>query len=139
VIKDVNRASFYATIPTTDLATMRRFYQDVLGLEVAREHPAGVAFRTGQTYLELYPTRTAGTGQHTLGTFEVEDIDSAVSALRARGLTFEEYDLPSLKTVNAVAELPGGVRVAWFKDPEGNVLGIVQPTLRTRLSTFPSS
>jgi catechol 2,3-dioxygenase-like lactoylglutathione lyase family enzyme len=139
MINDINRASFYATIPTTDLASMRRFYQDILGLEVAREHPAGVAFRTGQTYLELYPTRVAGTAQHTLGTFEVEDIEAAVTALRQRGLTFEEYDFPELKTVNGIAEFPGGTKVAWFKDPEGNILGIVQPTLRTRLSSFPST
>jgi catechol 2,3-dioxygenase-like lactoylglutathione lyase family enzyme len=139
MIADVNRASFCATIPTTDLAKARRFYEDVLGLDVAREHPAGVAFRTGQTYLELYPARAAGTAQHTLGSFEVDDIETAVAALRDRGVTFEEYDLPQLKTVNGIAELPGGVKVAWFKDPEGNILGIVQPNLRSRLTTFPPS
>jgi catechol 2,3-dioxygenase-like lactoylglutathione lyase family enzyme len=137
MIKDINRASFFATIPVTDLATTRRFYEDTLGLELAREHPAGVAFRTGQSYLELYPARAAGTAQHTLGTFEVEEIEAAVSALRERGVTFEEYDLPQLKTVNGIAELPGGTRVAWFKDPEGNTLGVLQPTRITRLTTFP--
>jgi catechol 2,3-dioxygenase-like lactoylglutathione lyase family enzyme len=139
MIKDISRASFCATIPTTDLASARRFYEDVLGLEVAREHLSGVAFRTGQTFLELYPTRTAGTAQHTLGSFEVEDIEAATSALRERGVTFEEYDFPGLKTVNGIAELPGGVKVAWFKDPEGNILGIVQPNLHSRLTTFPAS
>jgi predicted enzyme related to lactoylglutathione lyase len=138
VIRDVNRASFYATIPTVDLAAARRFYAEDVGLEVAREHATGVALRTGQTYLELYPSRTAGTAQHTLGTFEVEDIEAAVQALRERGVECEDYDLPGLRTVNGIAELPSGVKVAWFKDPEGNILGIVQPTLRTRLSTFPS-
>jgi catechol 2,3-dioxygenase-like lactoylglutathione lyase family enzyme len=139
VIKDVNRASFYATIPTSDLGASRHFYEDVLALEVAREHPTGVAFRTGQTYLEIYPSRTAGSAQHTLGTFEVEDIETTVQALRERGVVFEDYDLPGLQTVNGVAKVPSGVKVAWFKDPEGNILGIVQPTLRTRLSTFPDA
>jgi catechol 2,3-dioxygenase-like lactoylglutathione lyase family enzyme len=139
MIKDVNRASFYATIPTTDLAASRHFYEDVLALEVAREHATGVAFRTGQTYLEIYPTGRAGSAEHTLGTFEVEDIEAAVRALRERGVVFEEYDLPGLRTVNGIAKIPSGVKVAWFKDPEGNILGIIQPTLRTRLSTFPTA
>jgi catechol 2,3-dioxygenase-like lactoylglutathione lyase family enzyme len=139
MITDINRASFCATIPTTDLAKTRRFYEDVLGLDVAREHPGGVAFRTGQTFMELYPTKSAGTAQHTLGAFEVEDIDAAVATLRGRGVTFEEYDMPQLKTVNGLAELPGGTRVAWFKDPEGNILGIVQPNPRSRLTTFPKA
>jgi catechol 2,3-dioxygenase-like lactoylglutathione lyase family enzyme len=139
VITEVSRASFYATIPTADLAAARRFYEEVVGLEVAREHPTGVAFRTGQTYLELYPTTSAGSAAHTLGTFEVEDMEAAVESLRVRGVAFEEYDLPGLRTVNGIAELPSGARVAWFKDPDGNILGIVQPTMRTRLSTFPTT
>src|SRR5881409_341040 len=103
MIKDISRASFFATIPTTDLPTARRFYEEVLGLEVAREHPAGVAFRTGQSFLELYPARAAGTAQHTLGSFEVEDLEAAVSSLRERGVTFEEYDTPLFKTIDGVA------------------------------------
>jgi catechol 2,3-dioxygenase-like lactoylglutathione lyase family enzyme len=134
VIKDVNQASFHATIPTTDLTTARRFYEDVLGLKVVRAHESGVGFRTGQTYLELYPTSSAGSARHTLGTFEVDDIVAAVANLRERGVAFEQYDLPGLRTVEGIAEFPSGVRVAWFKDPDGNILGIVQPTARTRLA-----
>lgn len=109
--------------PTTDLPSTRRFYEEVLGLEVAREHPEGVAFRTGQSYLELYPTRRAGSAQHTLGTFEVEDINAAMSTLRERGLTFEGYDFPGLKTVNGVAVLPGGVTWLGSRTPTGTSLG----------------
>jgi catechol 2,3-dioxygenase-like lactoylglutathione lyase family enzyme len=139
LITDISRASFFANIPTTDLAAMRDFYERVLGLELAREHPGGVAFRTGQSYIELYRSPAAGQAQHTLGSFEVDDIDAAVAALRERGVAFEEYDLPELETVGGIALFPGGTRVAWFKDPEGNTLGIVQPTLTSRLVTFPAS
>jgi catechol 2,3-dioxygenase-like lactoylglutathione lyase family enzyme len=138
VITDISRASFFANIPTTDMAAMRDFYEHVLGLELAREHPAGVAFRTGQSYIELYPSPAAGMAQHTLGSFEVDDLEAAVATLRGRGVTFEEYDFPQLKTVAGIALFSGGTRAAWFKDPEGNILGIVQPTLTSRLVTFPA-
>lgn len=139
MITDIGRASFFANIPTTDMAAMRDFYEHVLGLELAREHPAGVAFRTGQSYIELYPSGAAGQAQHTLGSFEVDDIDAAVANLRGRGVTFEEYDFPQLKTVAGIALFPGGTKAAWFKDPDGNTLGIVQPTLQSRLTTFPAA
>jgi predicted enzyme related to lactoylglutathione lyase len=139
MIKDIDRASFFATIPATNHPETRRFYEEVLGLEVAQEHPAGVQFRTGQSFLALYKAPSAGTAQHTLGSFEVEDIEGAVAALRDRGVTFEEYDSGPLKTVHGIAELPGGSKMAWFKDPEGNILGVIQPSLATRLTTFPPS
>jgi catechol 2,3-dioxygenase-like lactoylglutathione lyase family enzyme len=139
MISDVNRASFFANVPVADLARAKRFYQDVVGLELVREHPAGVAFRTGQSFIELYPSQTAGAAAHTLGSFEVDDLDGAVSALERRGVTFEEYDMPGLKTDAGIAQMPGGTKVAWFKDPDGNILGIVQPSLQTRLVTFPKS
>ena len=137
MIKDIGRASFFATIPAVNHAETRRFYEETLGLDVAQEHPAGVQFRTGQSYLALYKAPSAGTAEHTLGSFEVEDIEAAVASLRERGVTFEEYDSPVVKTVNGIAELPGGSRMAWFKDPEGNILGVIQPSLATRLTVFP--
>ncbi len=138
MINDIGRASFFATIPATNHAETRRFYEQVLGLDVAQEHPAGVQFRTGQSYLALYKAPVAGTAQHTLGTFEVDDIEAAVKALRERGVTFEEYDSSQVKTVDGIADLPGGSKIAWFKDPEGNILGVIQPSQATRLTTFPS-
>jgi catechol 2,3-dioxygenase-like lactoylglutathione lyase family enzyme len=115
--------TFGATIPAKDLEGTRRFYEDVLGLEVLRENPAGIAYTSGDSILFLYPTEYAGTAQHTLGGFEVSDIKAAMADLRSKGVTFEEYDTPGLKTVNGVAEL-GGERAAWFKDPEGNILSV---------------
>jgi catechol 2,3-dioxygenase-like lactoylglutathione lyase family enzyme len=117
--------TFGATIPAKDLEGTRKFYENVLGLEMAREDPAGITYRAGDSTLFLYPTEFAGTAQHTLGGFSVSDIEAAVAELRAKGVTFEEYDMPGLKTVNGIAEL-GGEKGAWFKDPEGNILSVSQ-------------
>ena len=117
--------SFSTTIPAKDLDGTRKFYEGVLGLEVVMENPAGITYRSGDSVVSLYPTEFAGTAQHTLGGFIVDDVDAAVADLRARGVTFEEYDMPGLKTENGIAEL-GGERGAWFKDPEGNILSVFQ-------------
>jgi catechol 2,3-dioxygenase-like lactoylglutathione lyase family enzyme len=117
--------SFGATIPAKDLDGTRRFYEDVLGAHVVNEDPGGILYKAGDSYFSLYPTQFAGTAQHTLGAFMVRDVEAAMAALRAEGVTFEEYDMPGLKTVNGIAEL-GGERGAWFKDPEGNILSVVE-------------
>jgi catechol 2,3-dioxygenase-like lactoylglutathione lyase family enzyme len=119
--------SFGATIPAKDLQGTRRFYEDVLGLQVVQDDPAGILYRSGDSAVMLYPTEFAGTAQHTLGTFLVEDVDAAVADLRSKGVTFEEYDMPGLKTEGGIAEL-GGVKSAWFKDPEGNILALGELT-----------
>jgi catechol 2,3-dioxygenase-like lactoylglutathione lyase family enzyme len=117
--------SFGTTIPAKDLDGTRRFYEGVLGAQVVMEDPGGIIYRSGDSYFSLYPTEFAGTAQHTLGAFMVQDVEAAVADLRGKGVTFEEYDLPGVKTVNGIAEL-GGTRGAWFKDPEGNTLSVVQ-------------
>ena len=85
------------------------------------EDPGGIIYRSGDSDFSLYPTEYAGTAQHTLGAFMVGDVEAAVADLRGKGVSFEEYDLPGLKTVNGIAEL-GGIKGAWFKDPEGQHL-----------------
>jgi catechol 2,3-dioxygenase-like lactoylglutathione lyase family enzyme len=117
--------SLGTTIPAKDLDGTRRFYEDVLAAQVVAEDPGGIIYRSGDSYFSLYPTEYAGTAQHTLGAFMVRDVEAAVADLRGKGVSFEEYDLPGLKTVNGIAEL-GGMRGAWFKDPEGNILSVVE-------------
>jgi hypothetical protein len=97
-----------------------------LGTTIPAKDPGGIIYRSGDSYFSLYPTEFAGTAQHTLGAFMVADVEAAVAELRGKGVSFEEYDLPGLKTVNGIAEL-GGSKGAWFKDPEGNILSVVQP------------
>jgi catechol 2,3-dioxygenase-like lactoylglutathione lyase family enzyme len=120
--------SFTATIPAKDLEGTRRFYEDVLRCEIIRESPAGITYRSGDSFFDLYPTQFAGTAQHTIGGFLVDDVEAAAADLRSRGVTFEQYDFPGLKTdENGIAHL-GGESAAWFKDPEGNILSVAQRT-----------
>lgn len=120
--------TFKATIPAKDLEGTRRFYEDVLRFEVVRETPSGITYRSGDSQFDLYPTQFAGTAQHTLGGFVVSDLEAAVADLRTRGVTFEQYDMPGLKTdENGIVDL-GGEKSAWFKDPEGNILAVAQLT-----------
>jgi catechol 2,3-dioxygenase-like lactoylglutathione lyase family enzyme len=119
--------SFGATIPVKDLEGTRKFYEDVLGLRAVMENPGGVTYQSGDTFVTLYPTEFAGTAKHTLGGFLVKDVEKAVADLRAKGVTFEEYDMPGLKTENGIAADPTIGKAAWFKDPEGNILSIAEP------------
>ncbi len=118
--------SFVASIPAKNLQETRRFYEDVLGCEVVMEDEGGIAYRSGDVVFTLYATPFAGKAEHTLGSFIVQDIDAAVTDLRAKGITFDEYDLPDLgiKTVDGIASVPNDMRIAWFRDPEGNILSI---------------
>ena len=118
----------HATIPATDLDRARAFYADKLGLTPSGEDPGGLLYELpGGSWFRLFPTPYAGTAQHTLAGWNVDDIDKEVAGLRASGVVFEEYDTPQLKTVDGIATMPGG-RAAWFKDSEGNILGLVQLT-----------
>jgi len=119
----LEETEFQATIPATDLKRARLFYEDRLGLSPERVLDVGIVYRFGKgTGFFLYPSQTAGAG-HTLGSWFVEDLESAVKELRARGIEFEDYDYPDLKTVDGIADL-GAELAAWFKDSEGNVLAV---------------
>lgn len=115
----------YATIPATDFERAKRWYQEKLGLTPVREIAgAGAMYKAGEgTGFLLYPTPNAGKAPNTLMSFGANDIVADVAALKKRGVVFEEYDVPGLKTVDSIATL-GGVRGAWFKDSEGNILAI---------------
>jgi catechol 2,3-dioxygenase-like lactoylglutathione lyase family enzyme len=116
-------APVYATIPARDFERAKHFYRDTLGLKVEEDRPEGIRLECGGTQLYVYPTFTPAVAGHTLASWEVADLESEMADLRARGVTFEEYDLPGLKTTNGVADM-GGERGAWFKDSEGNILAI---------------
>jgi catechol 2,3-dioxygenase-like lactoylglutathione lyase family enzyme len=121
-------------LPVKNLERARNFYSEKLGLEPAEERPGGLCYRCGPAYFALFESAGAASGTHTQMGWEVVDIEATVATLRARGIVFEEYDLPGLKTVNGIAEIEGnypskgiGERGAWFRDSEGNLLGIGQP------------
>jgi catechol 2,3-dioxygenase-like lactoylglutathione lyase family enzyme len=114
------------TLPAVDLKRARKFYEDVLGLKVIKEDSSpGILFQAGKgTSIYIYQ-RGATKADHTAADFKVDDVEAEVKALKTRGVKFEEYDIPSMgiKTVNGVATMKG-YKGAWFKDTEGNILGI---------------
>jgi predicted enzyme related to lactoylglutathione lyase len=113
-------------IPATDVTRARRFYEQKVGLVPRDEFAGGVVYECGdRSWIYLYPTPNAGTSKASQAFWEVDDVEAEVADLKSRGVVFEEYDMPGLKTVNGVAT-GGGTKAAWFKDSEGNILAIIQ-------------
>ena len=122
-------ASSHGTIAVSDLSRARKFYEETLGLEPLDERSDGIRYRTGGvTWFLVYPSQFAGTAKSTYMTFQVDNVETAVKELRDRGIVFEEYDFPGLKTVDGIAEIQGVVKGAWFKDPDGNILALGEQT-----------
>lgn len=112
-------------IPVRNAQEAKRFYEDVLGATPIWVGPTDIVYRTGHTFFAIYETQAVGTAEHTLGTFVVDDLEATMTDLRGRGVMFEEYDMPGLKTVDSIAQL-GDNRIAWFKDPDGNILSVAE-------------
>ena len=112
-------------IPAADLERARQFYEEKLDLRPGRQVPGMQFYNSGGAEFALYATEFAGTGKQTVMAWETRDLDREMGRLRSRGIEFEEYDMPGLRTVNGVAML-SGARSAWFRDSEGNTLGIYQ-------------
>ena len=116
-----------ATLPAADIDRAIAFYRDQLGLEPSDRGGDGSAtYEVGSTVLMVYPSAFAGTNQATAAGFEVTDIDATVGQLRGRGVTFEDLSYGEVSTVEGIMTMPDGTRGAWFKDTEGNVLGVFQ-------------
>ena len=122
----LTNSPIYASLPAADLERAKRFYAEKLGLTPESELPGGLLYRCGKdSRFSVFPSEGEATGTHTQAIWLVEDVESEVAALKARGIVFEEYDLPSLSTVNSIATI-GPNKGAWFKDSEGNLLSLVQ-------------
>jgi catechol 2,3-dioxygenase-like lactoylglutathione lyase family enzyme len=115
----------YATIPVSDMARAKRFYAETLGLRVEMDTEGGVMYATGSTRVFVYPSRYKGAG-HTQMSWLVDDIESEVAELRSKGIEFEHYDVPGLTMVDGIAQSGPNVKTAYFKDPDGNLLGLTQ-------------
>jgi catechol 2,3-dioxygenase-like lactoylglutathione lyase family enzyme len=121
----LSKHEIHATIPATDMARAKRYYQEKLGFQPESEVPGGVVYRCKDSWFLLYPSAGAGTATHTVAGWTTDHIEKDVRELREHGVVFEEYDLPDFKTVDGIATT-GPNKAAWFKDSEGNILGIVQ-------------
>jgi catechol 2,3-dioxygenase-like lactoylglutathione lyase family enzyme len=117
-----------ATIPVRNLEEARVYYEEKLGLEVARELPEGISYRTGSTTLLVYASRYAGTNQATCVTWAIEDVERVARELSAKGVTFEHYELPGT-TVEGDVHVEGDRKAVWFKDSDGNILSVVNEVM----------
>ena len=118
-----------ATLAVSDLNRARGFYEQTLGLEPVQENPGGVVYRAGSSFLFVYPSDYAGTNQATGATWALgDDFDTMVEDLRGNGVTFEQYDLPDT-TREGDIHLIGEMRGVWFKDPDGNIISLVNQVM----------
>jgi catechol 2,3-dioxygenase-like lactoylglutathione lyase family enzyme len=121
-------------LPAQDLDRAREFYAEKLGLEPADERPGGLLYRPAGGEFALFQSAGTSPGTFTQMAWEVDNIQATVAELKQRGVEFEQVDLPGLKTVDGIAEVAGnypskdstGERAAWFRDSEGNLIGVGQ-------------
>ena len=120
----LSNAAIVPYIPVKDIVRARRFYEEKVGLTPKEEYAGGVIYECGKgSWVFMYPSGGAGTSQASTAFWQVDDVAAEVAALRSRGVRFEEYDIPHLKTVDGIAT-GGGAKTAWFKDTEGNILAV---------------
>jgi catechol 2,3-dioxygenase-like lactoylglutathione lyase family enzyme len=132
VLKD---AAVATRLPAQDLERARAWYAEKLGLEPSDEREGGLLYRLGHGEFALFASTGAPSGEHTQMGFEVQDIEAVVAELRRRGVTFEDVEMPGMPVTDGIAEVPGnypskhstGERAVWFRDSEGNLLGLGQP------------
>ena len=122
----LQKSPMYSYIPARDVARARQFYEQKVGLKPKQEIAGGVVYEFGEhTACFLYPTPNAGTSKASQAFWQVEDVEREVAELKARGVRFEDYDMPDMKTKNGIATA-GGAKAAWFKDTEGNTMALIQ-------------
>ena len=131
----LSSAHVVTKLPAQDLRRARRFYSDVLGLEPVEERGGGLRYLCGATEFHLFESSGAASGASTQAGFEVEDLETAVAELQARGLRFERFEVPGFETRGDIVAVPNnypskgtGELGAFFRDSEGNLLSVGQAT-----------
>jgi catechol 2,3-dioxygenase-like lactoylglutathione lyase family enzyme len=125
----LKNSPFYAGFAVDDIAKAKRFYEETLGVsQVVDIAPGLLSLQAGNGYAVLiYAKETHRPAEHTVLNFPVDDIEAAVDALRAAGVEFEQYDEESIATDEKGIAQPGdGPRIAWFRDPAGNILSVIE-------------
>jgi catechol 2,3-dioxygenase-like lactoylglutathione lyase family enzyme len=122
-----------AALPAQDLARAKSFYTDKVGLEAVEAHfleandgRVGLTVGDGVNQFFVYPARARSSGEFTQAVIQVSEVRAAVEEMRGRGVEFEEYDTAETRTENGIARTPDGGEGAWFKDSEGNLVGVVR-------------
>jgi predicted enzyme related to lactoylglutathione lyase len=121
-----------AALPAQDIGRAKAFYGEKVGLQALESHilrtrdgQVGLTVGDGVNQLFVYPAQARSSGEFTQAVIHVTDVRATVEAMRGRGVEFEEYNTPETQTENGVAQMPGGGEAAWFKDSEGNLVGLV--------------
>lgn len=115
----------HTILPAADLGRARGFYHDKLGLDPSEEHDGMLRYQAGPSAFEFYETENAGSAKNTQMAWMVDDLDAEMKRLRDAGIEFEDFEIPGMKTENGVVTADG-MRSAWFRDSEGNILAITQ-------------
>ena len=122
----IGNADATPMIAVSDLDRARKFYEETLGLRTEEEWGGeGVTMKSGDTVVNVYKSEFAGTNQATALNFDVEDLEHEVRELKEKGVFFEHYDLPGLKQDGDIYTAEG-MKTAWFKDPDGNILSLIE-------------
>lgn len=115
----------YTTIPVSDLDRARTFYDETLGMRAEMVTEGGVMYSSGGTQFFVYPSSHKAAG-HTQMSWLVTDIKAEVTALKAKGIELEHFEIPGVESVDGIMHSGPNVWTAWFKDPDGNLLGLTQ-------------
>lgn len=114
-----------ANLAVKNLKTAKKFYEETIGLKaIGGQGDEVIVFRSGNSTINVYRSDYAGTNKATAVTWMLDDVEDAVRTLKTKGVTFEHYDMPNL-TRKGDVHVCGDMKVAWFKDPDGNILNIV--------------
>jgi len=114
-----------ANLAVRNLETAKTFYEDTIGLKpIDSDGDELIVFKSGNSTINVYRSQYAGTNKATAVTWMLDDVEGAVRMLKAKGVKFEHYDLPGMSRQGDM-HICGGMKVAWFKDPDGNILNIV--------------
>jgi len=123
----IDQFPIHTTVAASDLDRARSWYQEKLGLEPKKSDDGGLWFEfAGGTWLYVYKTGSAGTAKNTVGGWTVENIEKVMEELKGRGVVFEDYDMPGIKTEDGLATFETA-KNAWFKDSEGNTFELSEP------------
>lgn len=121
----LGKQTVITTIAVHDMENAADFYGNVLGLKAIGENKAGLLFKSGDITIGLYESATAGTGQSTCLWWVVDDVEMIVADLESKGVVFDtNYDLPYAERSGNIYLLGDGMKAAWFRDIDGNILGV---------------